>query len=95
MTTNPFAQLETSLEEIRLKLDYLASEPKQAEFLTVQQACQLLNISKSTIYKRTMNSEIPFYKHGKKLIFNRLELINYISQHRNHKPVFQGVTIER
>jgi DNA-binding MurR/RpiR family transcriptional regulator len=60
--TNPFAQLETSLEEIRLKLDYLASEPKQAEFLTVQQACQLLNISKSTIYKRTMNSEIPFYK---------------------------------
>lgn len=93
--TNPFLQLETSLAEIRQKLDYLASEPKQTEFITVDQACQLLNISKSTIYKKTMNSEIPFYKHGKKLIFKRIELINYISQYKNIKPTFKGVTIER
>jgi len=93
--TNPFAQLETSLAEIRLKLDFLANEPKHAEFITVEQACQLLNISKSTLYKRTMNSEMPFYKHGKKLLFKRSELIQYISLHRNSAPVFRGVIVER
>lgn len=94
--TNPFSELADTLAEIQRRIDYLANnEQKQPEFITIDQASELLNLSKSTIYKRTMNNELPFYKHGKKLIFRRLELIEYITKHRFKTPATTGIMIER
>ncbi len=93
--TNPFTELSEKLAEINRKLEYLASDqPQQPDFISIDQASELLNLSKSTIYKRTMTGSIPFYKHGKKLMFSRLELQEYIRKHRHQQTGIQGITIE-
>ncbi len=51
-------------------------------FNTVE-ACEFLNIAKSTIYKMTGSKSIPFYKpNGKNLYFKKIELEEYLSQKR-------------
>jgi excisionase family DNA binding protein len=48
------------------------------QFINIEQASSLLNLSKSTIYKKTMLNTIPFYKCGRKLLFVPDELIAYV-----------------
>lgn len=38
------------------------------------EACEITKLSKSQIYKMTMLNEIPFEKYGKRLVFSRREL---------------------
>jgi excisionase family DNA binding protein len=93
---NPFTELSETLAEINRKLTHLASDqPRQPDFIGIDQASELLNLSKSTIYKRTMTGGLPFYKHGKKLMFSRSELQDFIKQHKHQEPEIQGVTIEK
>jgi excisionase family DNA binding protein len=94
MTNNPFLDLQTQLTEIQRKLESLGASEHQPEYLNIDQASELLNLSKSAIYKRTMAGTLPFYKMGKKLIFKRSELLETIQNHK-HKPAPQrGVLIE-
>jgi len=96
INTNPFTELAEALAELNRKIEFLANEhPRQPEYINIDQAGQVLNLSKSTIYKKTMKGELPFYKHGKKLMFSRNELQKFIQKHKHQEPVFQGVTIER
>ncbi|WP_417201396.1 helix-turn-helix domain-containing protein [Bizionia sp.] len=47
------------------------------------EACEFLNISKSTIYKLTSARNIPFYKpNGKNMYFKKDELVAYLSKKR-------------
>lgn len=49
------------------------------EFLTLEEAAEYLNLSKSALYKITSRKEIPFYNPGgKKIYFKRLDLDNWI-----------------
>lgn len=41
----------------------------QKKILTLEEASELLNISKSDLYKRTSTNSIPFYKPSGKLIY--------------------------
>lgn len=50
--------------------------------MTVEEVAQLLRISKSTIYKMTMDNRIPHYKVGAKLLFKRHELIDFVENQR-------------
>jgi excisionase family DNA binding protein len=94
--TNPFLELSETLAEINRKLEALASEQtRQPDFIGIDQASRILNLSKSTIYKRTMTGKLPFYKHGKKLMFSGIELQNFIKKHKHQEPAIQGVMIER
>ena len=52
-------------------------------FIGIDDASRLLNLSNSTIYKRTMSNTIPYYKPGRKLLFIQEELIEYV---KNYKP---------
>jgi hypothetical protein len=47
-------------------------------FINADQACELLNLSKSTLYKMTSSKKIPFYKCGRKLLFVSDELFQYV-----------------
>jgi excisionase family DNA binding protein len=51
-------------------------------YLTVLEAAKLLNISVSTLYKKTSLKEIPHIKLGKKLTFRRADLEKYIADAR-------------
>jgi len=85
--TNPFTELSEKLAEINNNLDKLIKVvgPPPPDFISIDQASELLNLSKSTIYKRTMTGSIPFYKYRKKLKFSRLELIKWIMDHKDGK----------
>jgi len=51
-----------------------APSPEQPDRLNVDQACKLLNRTRSWIFKKTMLKEIPFGKFGSRLVFSRKEL---------------------
>lgn len=55
----------------------------QKEVLTSNEAARYLGISKSYLYKLTMNREIPHYKPmGKMCYFNRVELESWLQSNR-------------
>jgi excisionase family DNA binding protein len=61
------------------------SEVHQPELtLDVNEAAQLLGLKASTIYKKTMNGEIPFYKpSGGRIHFRRKELEDWLFKNRS------------
>jgi excisionase family DNA binding protein len=44
----------------------------------IQEASEFLRTSTSTLYKLTMNSKIPHHKFGRKLLFKKEELIQFV-----------------
>lgn len=52
-------------------------------FLTTKQACEFLGIKLPTLYQKTRNREIPFYKpNGKLMYFDKNDLQEYIIRHK-------------
>lgn len=86
-------KISEQVEEINQRLENQYSGSYNA-WLNVDQAADYLHVSKSWIYKRTMNNEIPFHKPSKKLMFRRSELDNYIATGSTTNE-HQGVTIEK
>jgi excisionase family DNA binding protein len=50
--------------------------------LNLDEVCNLTGLSKSHVYKRTMNSSIPHYKQAKHLFFDRVEIENWLKENR-------------
>lgn len=67
------AHLERKLDEVTT-----AAPAKASEFLNADEAAALLQISKQSLYVKTMNRELPHIKRGKRLLFERTELIAFI-----------------
>lgn len=52
-------------------------------FLTVEELCAYLGISKSTAYKLSHNNILPKYcPGGKKILFKTAEVESYVNSHR-------------
>ena len=66
---------------MKLKLENMSNK-----FINAEQASELLNLSKSTIYKMTMAKTIPFYKPRRRLLFCPDELIEYVKK-SNSTPI--------
>ena len=90
--TNPFDEINAKLEAIRRSMNNPEPPP---EWLDVDQAADFLNLKKSTVYKKVMLGELPYYKTGKKLKFKRSELEAYIEAGRQNTNVFKGIRIEK
>ncbi len=52
---------------------------KSPQLLTVEQACEFLNLAKQTLYGFTSKRLIPFLKRGKKLYFKKTELEEWVN----------------
>jgi excisionase family DNA binding protein len=50
--------------------------------MNVQEAAALLNLAVATLYEKTSERIIPHYKHGKKLLFKKSELLAWIESTR-------------
>jgi excisionase family DNA binding protein len=50
-------------------------------YLSLREAAEYVNLSKSFLYRRTMNKEIPFRKVGKKILFEPVELKAWVEAH--------------
>ena len=64
------------IEAIEIKLNTAGptDEPLDPESMSVEMAARYLKISKSKLYKMTMEKEIPHYKVGRELAFNKCDL---------------------
>ncbi|MBK7110275.1 MAG: helix-turn-helix domain-containing protein [Bacteroidetes bacterium] len=85
--TNPFEILETRLIDIENQLSEIKNlilkrteQQESEELLTVQQAADLLNLAKQTIYGHVHRCEIPVSKKGKRLYFSKTELLDWVRQ---------------
>jgi excisionase family DNA binding protein len=67
--------MEESINKVLEKLEIIESNLVNTKaVLNLEEVCQLTGISKSTMYKLTSTREIPHYKKVKHLIFDRLEI---------------------
>jgi excisionase family DNA binding protein len=57
-------------------------------FLSVEETCIYLNISKPTLYAYTSRKKIPHYKFNRKLLFKVSEL-NEMIQNNRIKPMYE------
>ncbi len=57
-----------------------------SDIIGIDEVCKITGLSRSTIYKKTSNHEIPFYKStlSKRsfLRFRRSEIVNWMLRHR-------------
>lgn len=52
------------------------------ENIDITTAAALLGFAKATVYSKVCRGEIPAFKLGKKLLFNREELESYLENHK-------------
>jgi excisionase family DNA binding protein len=52
---------------------------KNGDILDVDEAAALLKVSKKTIYTRVKNDTIPYAKLGRKLLFSRTKLTQWVA----------------
>lgn len=84
---NPFTQLERRLSYIEQLLSAIASDTTDtnepnSDLLSVDEAANLLRLSKATIYSKCSRRELPFMKRGKRIYFSREELLQYLKDGR-------------
>lgn len=53
---------------------------QQNEFLDISEASNFLKMAKQTLYGLTSNRKIPFIKKGKKVYFNKAEVITWLNE---------------
>ena len=62
--------------------------------LTMDEACQFMNMSKSTVYKLTHKKKIPFSKpNGKNIYFKKSDLVEWMLKNpvRSHDQIKDAV----
>lgn len=68
--------------------EYKNGTENKGTFLNIQEAAALLNLAVNTIYEKTSERTIPFYKHGKKILFKKSELLAFLET-RKVKTIHQ------
>lgn len=63
--------------------------------ISLHEACGITGSSKSQIYKMTMLNEIPFAKYGKRLIFSRKSLTEWLEARTISAPSAGDVMTQR
>jgi len=58
---------------------------KEKIYLTVREACELIRMSRVTLYRMIRKGIVPSYKIGGKRLFNRRELIQWVKSQREGK----------
>lgn len=83
---NPFELIMLKLDTIESLLRNVSVPDKQlasvAEVFNLNQASEYVSLSKSAIYKKTSERNIPHFKKGKKLYFKRSELVEWLTENK-------------
>ena len=83
---NPFELILEKLNSIDKMIGQLhlrnASTSAGANVTDINEASRFLGLSKSALYKMTCNREIPHYKRGKRLYFDKSELAKWVMRNK-------------
>lgn len=74
-------ELTSKVDTLMSKLDMIIEQretPGSEELIGIEEACRIVNLEKSTIYAKVQSDAIPYYKPGKKLLFKRGELLQWM-----------------
>jgi excisionase family DNA binding protein len=76
---------ETIRSELREVLPDLIRQNVSKEFLTIDETVELTGFSRRHLQFLRSEKRIPYHKHGRKILFNRSELLQFLED--NHiKP---------
>lgn len=75
------SQLLRDVNSIKLSLQAGSPEPSD-QLLTVDQAAEFLSLAKPTIYAMLSRGELPNLKRGKRVYFQRNDLLDYLKAGR-------------
>ncbi len=98
MDTLTFDQLPAAIsllirEVSSIKLALQSAPPEQADqLLTVDQAAAFLTLAKPTIYAMLSRGELPNLKRGKRVYFQKSDLLNYLKEGR--RKTYQEINAE-
>lgn len=90
LTTNQLKELIS--ESTREVFNEMNSKKEEKEIMNVADAAEFLNLAVQTIYGFTSLNKIPYYKRGKKLIFNRSDLKEW--QQKNSSKTMKEMEID-
>ena len=79
---NQVANLTEEIAELKNLLIKQSSSETVEQIIDAKQCSKLLNMTIHTLYGYTQRKEIPFNKKGKKLIFIRSEIIDWVKSGR-------------
>ncbi|HTK19198.1 MAG TPA: helix-turn-helix domain-containing protein [Mucilaginibacter sp.] len=72
----------TKIEQMLTGREIPEQRPEK-EMLTVSEAAEFMNVSKSTLYKMSFNRDVPVYKPtGRRVYFKREDLVKHITHNR-------------
>jgi len=72
------------LERIeKIIIEKQSEKPEPGERLDIKAASAFLGLAKATIYSKVCRGEIPAFKLGKKLLFKREELDEYVENNKD------------
>ncbi len=67
----------------------ITSVTKDEVLMNIEEASKYLGISRNSLYAKTCKNQIPFYKLGKRILFDKHELYCWITQNFRVKPDFE------
>ena len=75
--------LESVIEKVPIQEPPVSNQEKHAKkTLTLIEAAEYLNVSKSTLYKYTSEATIPYYKIGSRILFKTEELDVWLKERK-------------
>lgn len=63
---------------VRRAFSAIENKKSEDEILTLDEACEFLNLQRPTVYTMTSKREIPFIKKAKKLYFSKQDLTAWL-----------------
>ncbi|MFM2255291.1 MAG: excisionase [Bacteroidota bacterium] len=86
--------LQAFITELVNEAVQLAENNLKSEILNADQAAEFLHIAKQTLYSMTSRRKIPFYKNGKKILFRKGELQDWLNsgKHEQEKNIHRAAS---
>ena len=77
---NPFEIILEKLNNIEKAIEKLnSSSNTDDDFMNIEQAASFVGLSKAIVYGLTYERKIPYFKVGKRLYFEKSEIVNWIT----------------
>ncbi len=87
-SNNPFEELSSRLDRIEYILGQISNSKESSsdpdELLTLEEAAAFIKTPKKTIYQYTSQRVIPYIKSGRRLLFRKADLNNWLDAKAKH-----------
>ena len=70
----------------------LVSTSSSQDIINFQECCQLTGLSASTLYKKTALRLIPHFKEGKRVLFRRKQILDWLT--RDYRQTLEEIEVE-